>query len=206
MVTDGDISRAFPPTEMPGKWGIRWDGRMHMRTLLPIGLLMLGLAGCAGADTDNGLPTAGGTPTSSARPGAASEREAVFAYAKCMRENGVPNFKDPEVGADGELRMDLNADGLEPAVVEAAEKKCKALLPNGGEPQKLDPQRLETLRKYSQCMRDNGLPNFPDPTDFGLQVNGNEFPPDDPKFKAAEEKCRQYAPAPSGGSLTERSS
>ncbi len=176
---------------------------MRLRTLLPIGLLTIALAGCAEPVTDNGLPTAGGTPTSSAQPGgSASERDAVFAYAKCMRENGVPNFKDPEAGAGGEFRMDLNAEGLDPKVVDAAQDKCKALLPNGGAPQKLDPQRLEMLRKYSQCMRDNGLKNFPDPTDQGLQLNGNDFPPDDPKVKAAEEKCRQHLPGPPATSGT----
>jgi hypothetical protein len=148
------------------------------------------------------VATAGGKtpePTASASPGAGNERDAIFAYAKCMRENGVPDFPDPEVGDNGEFRLSL-PNGGDKAKVDAAQAKCKKLMPNGGEPPKADPERLEQLRKYSKCMRENGVPKFPDPTDSGLQINGNEVgDPESPAFKAAEEKCRSIMPEPPGG-------
>ncbi|MBV1852851.1 hypothetical protein [Catellatospora tritici] len=163
-------------------------------------LAAAGLAACSSPQTGDGVATAGGTASPAASAGAATdEREAIFRYARCMRDNGVTTFKDPEVGANGEFRMDLNGEGLDPKVIDAAQSKCKPLLPNGGEPQKMPADRLEMLRRYSQCMRDNGLATFPDPSDEGLAVNGNDFPPDDPKVKAAEEKCRTLLPVPPGG-------
>jgi hypothetical protein len=181
---------------------------MRVRTGFVICLLLaLAGAGCGGGDDGDGVASAGGTasPTTSAKAGDADEAEAALKYVQCMRENGVPNMADPKVGDNGEVQMDLNADGLDPAKVDAAQEKCKKLLPNGGEPQKIDPQRLEQLRQYSKCMRENGLPDFPDPSDQGLQLDGNKFPPDDPKMKAANEKCSRYMPTPldGGGSLNQ---
>ena len=115
-----------------------------------------------------------------------------------MRENGLPDFPDPEVGASGELDIRMPA-GSDPAKTQAALDKCKAELPNGGATEPLDPKNAEKRRKFANCMRDNGVPNFPDPdAGGGAQVDPGKlgFDPNDPKYKAAEEKCRTFQPAP----------
>jgi hypothetical protein len=117
-----------------------------------------------------------------------------------MRDNGVPDFPDPQFNGNG--GMSINAPtGADPAKMDAAQVKCKQYLPNGGEPTKIDPQTLGTLRKLSQCMRDHGVQNFPDPTDQGIQANGNDpgMDPNDPTFQAATKACDKYAPAPPSG-------
>ncbi|MFD5554947.1 hypothetical protein ACFWIA_14070 [Streptomyces sp. NPDC127068] len=48
-------------------------------------------------------------------------------YAKCMRENGVDEFPDPEKGA---MRLDRSI--AEDPDFEAADKKCKSKLGKGG--------------------------------------------------------------------------
>lgn len=57
--------------------------------------------------------------------------------------------------------------------------------------------------QYSQCMRKNGVPDFPDPNSQGLiQVNagpGSDLNPGSPQWQAAQKKCAKYAP---GGNLT----
>jgi hypothetical protein len=62
--------------------------------------------------------------------------------------------------------------------------------------------------KFSQCMRDHGI-NIPDPQTngnggFSLKIQGgsgtDQFRPDDPKFKAAQDACNKYLP--NGGQLT----
>ncbi|MGN9906389.1 hypothetical protein ACTMTJ_02450 [Phytohabitans sp. LJ34] len=177
---------------------------MRIRTSLVLGLLLaLSAAGCGGGgDGGDKVATAGGkTPeaSASASPGGPDDRDAIFAYSKCMRENGLPDFPDPEVGDNGEFRMGL-PEGVDKAKVDAAQKVCKKHLPNGGEPPKADPERQEQLRKYAKCMRENGVPKFPDPKDGGLQIDGNEVgDPESPTFKAAEEKCRSIMPEPPGG-------
>jgi hypothetical protein len=178
---------------------------MRIRTALVLGLLLaLSAAGCGGGGgSGDEVATAGGKtpePSASATTSGGDERDAVLAYSKCMRENGLPDFPDPEVGENGEFRMQL-PQGYDKSKVEAAQEVCKKHMPNGGEPPKMDPERLEQMRKYAQCMRANGVPKFPDPTDGGFQIDGNEVgDPQSPAFKAAEEKCRSVRPdAPDGG-------
>jgi hypothetical protein len=50
-------------------------------------------------------------------------------------------------------------------------------------------------RAFAQCMRDNGLVSYPDPDPNGRSGAGHEaFNRDDPKVKAATEKCRNLLP------------
>src|SRR6266571_1101039 len=49
-------------------------------------------------------------------------------------------------------------------------------------------------RAYAQCIRDNGVPDFPDP-DANGQLRGPAHEKEgDPKFRAAMETCRQKLP------------
>lgn len=181
---------------------------MRIRTGVVLGLLLaLSAAGCGGGD-DGGdqVATAGGkTPeaTASAKSGT-DDKGSVFEYSKCMRENGLPDFPDPEVGDNGEFRMSM-PEGYDKAKVDEAQKVCKQYLPNGGEPPKVDPEALEKMREYAKCMRENGVPKFPDPKDGGFQLDGSVVgDPQSPAFKAAEEKCRSHMPGPPGGGSFER--
>ena len=52
--------------------------------------------------------------------------------------------------------------------------------------------------KYSQCMRDNGVPSFPDPVNGRLTLKvqkGTDLDPDSPTYKKAQETCKPYEPA-----------
>ena len=50
------------------------------------------------------------------------------------------------------------------------------------------------LLALSQCMRDNGIANFPDPGPDGLLLDGTGIDPDSPQFKAAQDACRDLRP------------
>jgi hypothetical protein len=53
------------------------------------------------------------------------------------------------------------------------------------------------LVKYSECMRQNGVPSFPDPVDGRLQMRiepGSDLDPDGPAFKKAQEACKSMEP------------
>jgi Pectinacetylesterase len=63
------------------------------------------------------------------------------------------------------------------------------------------------LQAYSQCMRDNGIAEFPDPGPNGdLFLDSTGIDPESPQFQAAEEGCEhlrpQADPAAPGGSGT----
>src|SRR6266704_1973937 len=117
--------------------------RRLVPTLLVVPLLVL--AAC-GQNNRNSV-----TPVDKAAAGRA--------YAQCMRNNGVPDFPDPD--ADGRLRGPGHEKAGDPKF-RAAQEKCRDLAP-GAEHQKTDPATVEQMRQFSQCVRANGLPDFPDP-------------------------------------------
>jgi hypothetical protein len=168
-------------------------------------LLFVGLAGCA-SSADTGVATAGGDKTTSSSAKPESEKEAALKFARCMRENGVPDFPDPEFDENGGISLSLPG-GVDPTTVDAAQEKCKQYLPNGGEPEQMSPEDLEKQREYSKCMRDNGVPEFPDPdANGGIRIEGGPgLDPQSPEFKAADEKCKQLLPGGGrGGSLNSK--
>lgn len=59
------------------------------------------------------------------------------------------------------------------------------------------PSDKQSLLAYSQCMRGEGITNFPDPDANGsLKIDGSKLGirPDSPQFKAADSACKQYLP------------
>jgi hypothetical protein len=53
---------------------------------------------------------------------------------------------------------------------------------------------LEQARKYAQCIRANGVPEFPDPDANGEFRGSSHELQDDPAFRAATQACRDLAP------------
>ncbi|MBE1486385.1 hypothetical protein [Plantactinospora soyae] len=164
--------------------------------VLPL-TLGLALAGCGPSDSGAGVATAGGGPeagpTVSASAAALSNEDRQREFAKCMRENGV-DMPDPEPGQGGVRIQRKPGDDREK--MEAAMEKCRSLLPNGGEGMKLDAEQIEQLRLMAKCMRENGVPDFPDPgADGTIEFKGGAgFDRDNPTFQAAMQKCRGDAP------------
>ncbi|MDG9673221.1 hypothetical protein [Micromonospora sp. DH14] len=164
-------------------------------------LLALVLAGCgAGGDDGGGVATAGGTKAVATASGApVSDSDQQLAFAKCMRENGV-DLPDPEAGG-GRPNFRFGADVDQQKAREAMEK-CQDKLPNGGQRPPLNPEQAEQMRTLAKCMRENGVPDFPDPDADGrvqMGTGGNAMRMGDPAMRAALEKCRQYAPQFGGG-------
>ena len=129
--------------------------------------------------------------SSSSNGASSGDRDQAIAYAQCIRENGVPDFPDPD--AQGRFRG-LGHEQQDDPQFRAATEACRDLAP-GGEHEKLgDPAFVEQMREFSQCMRDNGLPDFPDPDPDGrLRGRGHEQQ-DDPQYQAALETCRGKLP------------
>lgn len=171
-----------------------------MRRVLVAAALLLTLTAC-GSDDGDGVASAGGSKGTDG--GSAQEQEQVDdeearrQFAECMRENGI-DMPDPQPGE--RPMMQLKGDR---GKVEAAMKACRKLLPNGGEFQP-SAEDLESMRQMAKCMRENGVENFPDPDPNGGGIRiqrGSGIDPDDPEFRAAQEKCREFMPerGPRGG-------
>lgn len=153
------------------------------------GLLLaagLGLSGCGGSGSGSG-----------AQPSASATGEAAMVrYSQCMRQNGVPSFPDP---VDGRLMLQVRkGSDLDPdsATFKKAQQTCKPLEPAGLQQQGQDPQQQAQMLKFVQCMRQNGVPNMPDPQPDGRMMitGGPGLDPGSATFKSAQEKCRTLLP------------
>ncbi|GAA4679351.1 hypothetical protein [Phytohabitans rumicis] len=165
------------------------------RMLIAVPLLMVlgtALAGCAGAEDDGpDVATVAGTkpaPSASASV-AADDEERRKQFTDCMRANGV-DMDDMKVEGGG---VAIRADKKETS---EAMEKCRQFLPDGGEPPKMSQEDLEKLRQYAQCMRENGVPEFPDPDPdtggVGVMVGGKNG--SKKEIEAANEKCKDKMP------------
>jgi hypothetical protein len=107
----------------------------------------------------------------------ANAREGVK-FAECMRSNGVSQFPDP--GASGKLTIDAVANGSSlnpntPAFKQAI-SACKDLEPAGFTGGKRSSQQQQAALKFAQCIRANGVKDFPDPANGQPLVDTNRIP------------------------------
>jgi hypothetical protein len=134
---------------------------------------------------------------------AAANQTEALKFAECMRDNGVSEFPDPP--AEGGLTIDgvLNGSGLDPEgpAWKTAIGACKDLQPAGftGDHEVSDSER-ESRLAFAQCIRDNGVADFPDPADDQPLINTNVIPSAATDagmsaLNAAMQACRDQAPA-----------
>jgi hypothetical protein len=134
----------------------------------------------------------------------ATNHEKAVKFAECMRNNGVSAFPDPP--ASGEFTIDgiVNGSSLDPnsAAFTQAISACRDLEPPGFMGQKATPQQTDARLKFAQCMRENGVSDFPDPTPNGPLIDTNRIPSlagkdprSDPALNGAMHKCRDFATA-----------
>jgi hypothetical protein len=182
--------------------------------------LVASLTGC-GKKPGDGIATAGqnGAKSSSA-PVATDPQERMRQFTQCMRDNGI-DMKDAEVSGDGGFSVQIGpGEGAAPAdqgpnkedmeKMQKAMEACKQYAPGGGDLGKPDPAMQEKMREFAKCMRENGVENFPDPQENGgIMIQGggpgsnDGLNPDDPTFKAAQEKCKSLLPDGGAGAKTE---
>ena len=145
-------------------------------------LLALALIGaaCGDSSSDDGVASVDDLVVTDTSIGEATtttvvtEEERAMGFAQCMRDNGYPDFPDPEIGADGNLDL-LGGGGLaqfqnaDQDDLQSALDACDDLL----EGIALSPASIgfditdfqDTLLQFAICMRENGY-DLQDP-DFG---------------------------------------
>jgi len=77
---------------------------------------------------------------------------------------------------------------------------CKDLEPPGFIGHKRSPEQQKEALKFAQCIRDNGVKDFPDPTSDGPLIDTNLIPSSGTAggmgiLNAAMRKCRDFASA-----------
>ncbi|HVK26272.1 MAG TPA: hypothetical protein VM677_33385 [Actinokineospora sp.] len=171
---------------------------MRIRTGLLAGLLAVALAGCgAGGDKDagDGIASAGGPESTAGAPPSEGRGDAdPVKFAQCMRDHGI-DMPDPDM-SEGGFKIKVPDGGGGKEKMDAAMKECNKFMGGGmmGKPPK---EFADAMRKNAQCMRENGVPDFPDPDAEGrIMLPGS---PDDPAIKSAMKICEKYMPGGSEG-------
>jgi hypothetical protein len=125
---------------------------------------------------------------------------AIRRYESCLAENGIEIEPIP-FDAAGRPRLELvmrDIDFFDPSSA-AALTKCAEHLAIGPLDLSGDPilrERMNVLLgEFSNCMRDHGVPDFPDPIP-GFSGIGSPYPPaeipySDPKLESAVEGCAE---------------
>ncbi|CAN5618736.1 hypothetical protein BH10CHL1_BH10CHL1_28620 [soil metagenome] len=177
---------------------VRRPSAQGMLLWLLAALLIGALAACTRA-TDAGIPSARESQATSSgeansaqvetTPAAKDPQDAALAYSRCMREHGVSNF--PDADAEGRILIPLGSIDPDAAVFREAGDACRDLAPEGWGDTQEDPGDAEVMLKFTRCMRENGVADFPDPDPkAGLQVQFGPVDPNAPKVKAALEICQ----------------
>jgi len=197
----------------------------RMRRTGPLALVILGiglLAAACGGGSPPGVASIGSTtPTTVAVPsgggstgqgggsgGGASKVTSggvgmgglSVAFSACMRAHGIAGFPDP----DSQGNVQFNVSGaLNPtsSKFEAAQQACASTLPAGSSGKAPSPaeqaERLAAALKFSECMRNHGITDYPDPRVEGgaismslkAQGGASDLNPSSPQFQAAQKAC-----------------
>ena len=173
-----------------------------LRPLAALALVALIVAGC-GSSSPSESATAGSSAgaaagSSGSAQRSSSGREKAVKFAQCMRDNGVSAFPDPD--ASGELTIDgvLNGSSLDPnsPAWKTAIAACKDLQPSGFMGDKeVTPEQQQARLAFAQCIRDNGVKDFPDPIKGEPLVDTRRIPSSSGSggmsiLNAAMQKCR----------------
>jgi len=157
--------------------------RARAVTLLSM-MLALALAGCGSSDGGDRVASASDRPSSDTTAGAASDLsrdEMAVKFAQCMRENGI-DMADPEPGKGIRIQSRGNREEME-----AAMEACREYNPQANSTG--SPELDEKNREFAQCMRKNGVENFPDPEPGQLGIRIDEKVAEDPDLPAAQRAC-----------------
>jgi hypothetical protein len=182
------IRRRLPPATRERAWVLP----LLAFILVVVSLLAAGCGGGdSGADSDS-ASAAGGSSSGS------DVNAQLAEYSQCIRENGVTNFPDQRA-VNGQIQLSLppDVDPNSPQFQQALEA-CRSLSPmqqNGGGAPSAEQQ--EQILKFVECMRKNGVPDFPDPTTGGVVIGGpnSGIDPNSPQFQSAMQACRSLIPA-----------
>ena len=166
--------------------------RRTLRPLAALAMLAVISAGCGG--TASSTDTASSTGTGGNKN--LTARDKVVKFTECMRENGVGDFPDPN--ASGEFPS--FGISVSPAEWKRALGACKELQPPGSFSAHMTPKQLSVALKFAQCMREDGVPDFPDPVNGQPLIDTTRIPSSNRPggmtiLNAAGQKCRDLLTA-----------
>jgi hypothetical protein len=182
--------------------------------LAMVALISLISAGCgSNAPSETGTATSSDTassPGAVSSPGTASnsdtggtknvtDQDKAVKFAECIRGHGVPHFPDPDAKGDFVFGIDVS-----PAVWQKAVNACKDLQPPGALSGKRSPKQQSEALRFAECIRKNGVKDFPDPVNGDPLIDTTKIPSSEQPggmtiLNAATHKCGSILNLAAGG-------
>jgi hypothetical protein len=157
--------------------------------LLASGVMLataVALGGCG-----SGSNAAGGTATAQAR---STPDDVTMAIVTCYRAHGDPSFPDPVYDpADGRWHFAVSP-GSAPASTRQA---CQHLFPSNNASPPVPQAQFQQLVRLAECLRQHGVPNWPDPDPNGSVPLPPSLLKKSPNWVQATKACSRLMP--SGG-------
>lgn len=170
------------------------------------------VAACSSDESTPTIPDSGDVVTTSTQADSSPSSEGVddsrlsledaaLEFTDCMRGEGI-EFPDIRIDSEGRPQLGDLLEDLDTATPEfrSALAACASILTRAGALElSSDPELqaviIDQLASFSECMRTNGVENFPDPVP-GFNGTGSpyllgEIPFDDPDFQAATQTCQE---------------
>jgi hypothetical protein len=173
-------------------------------------LISLISAGCGSnppSETGTAAASSSGTAGSSGTTGNAGteantdagDQDQAVKFAECIRGHGVPHFPDPN--AKGEFVFGID---VSPAVWRKAVDACKDLEPPGALSGNRSPKQQSAALRFAQCVRENGVKDFPDPANGEPLIDTTRIPSSNRPggmtiLNAATHKCGAVLDLAAGG-------
>ena len=144
-------------------------------------LLASVLAGCSAAGGTTSAATSSRTPD-----------DETMAIVTCYRAHGDPSFPDPVYDpSDGRWHFAISP-GSAPLSTRQA---CQHLFPSSNASPPVPQAQFQQLVSYAECLRQHGMPNWPDPDPDGSFPLPPTLNPKSPAGQAAGDACKQYLPS-----------
>jgi hypothetical protein len=156
------------------------SGRLRPSVALAlVALISLVSAGCASSGSSSTGTASAGTASSTGSVGNTSSatnknltnQDKAVKFAECIRAHGVPHFPDPN--AKGEFVFGID---VSPAVWQKAVATCKDLEPPGALSGKRSPKQQSAALRFAECVRQNGVKDFPDPVNGEPLIDTTKIP------------------------------
>lgn len=143
------------------------------------------LAGCGGRQQSAGA---------AGSQGAGSPDSSITALIACYRSHGDPGFPDPVYDpSDGRWHFGISPNSA-PASTRAA---CQRLEPNMTASPPVPQAQFQQLVRLAECIRQHGVPSWPDPDPDGAFGLPPALQTKTPAFARASVACQRLMP--SGG-------
>jgi hypothetical protein len=164
-----------------------------------IGVTSAGCGSNAPSETATASSASSTATTSIAADKKLTARDKAVKFAECIRAHGVSDFPDPNAKNQFEYGVSVS-----PAVWKRATTACKDLQPPGTLSGKRTPKQQTAALRFAQCIRDNGVRDFPDPVNGEPLVDTYKIPSSNKPggmtiLNAAMRKCRNVLGLAAGG-------